>query len=418
VVINHAYYSELCSVAAAAFAVSGQISHAECNDLLQHLPDCAECQELMRNFVLVSFEILPARTASHSPAGSASSGGLQKLSFPPPSLARSVTVESTAVGLGKTPRRSKLGSVGRWTAVASAAILIIIIIVVATTIAFQRSRLMHSPQGQRNNGNRQIDSLVMKPATRSLLEENAGLKSDLQVVKTHETALTHERQEYVDAIAAAQHREAELTARVAALENANTGRGSELAQLRQDLESVRSERDASQNVATLARIELADRSTELKRVSAQLSNATRFIATLSEAQDLIEGRDVHVWTAHYADENGKQQQAYARILYEEGRKLVFYAFDLPDRSTVDTQLSFIVWGEKSGTHSPKKNLGTLHIDDSQKGRWKLRFEDPNVLAQIDRVFVTAEVSSSNTVGTEPKGQRMISSSLKIKTDNP
>jgi hypothetical protein len=258
---------------------------------------------------------------------------------------------------------------------------------------------------------------------RALRDESAGLKSGLQVVRNRETVLSHERQEHLDALAAAQHREAELNARIAALENANrelsaqgSGHKSELAKLRQDLGGVSSESEANRDAAALARVELADRSAELKRVSAQLSDARRSIATLREAQDLIEGRAVHVWNVYYADEHGKRQQAYGRILYEDGKKLVFYAYDLTGRNTVDTQLSFYVWGEKSGTHLPVKNLGILHIDDSRKGRWKLTFDDPNVLAQINGVFVTAE--ASNTVGTGPRGRRMLSASLETKTDHP
>src|SRR5882672_2514010 len=170
-VINHAHYSELCSLAAAAFAVSGQLSHAECNDLMQHLPDCADCQELMRNFVQVSFEIRPARDANHSLAGSASNGGLQRLSLSPPYLGSSVTVvESTAEDLGKTPRTSRLGSVGRWTTVAST---VAILIVIAIAVAFQQGML--SPrQVQPSNENQHADSVGADPMTRAQLEESAA----------------------------------------------------------------------------------------------------------------------------------------------------------------------------------------------------------------------------------------------------
>src|SRR5882672_5755535 len=90
---NHAHYSELCSVAASAFAVSGQLSPAECNDLMEHLPACAECQELMRNFVQVSFELLPARSANQSTAVPASNGVLHRVSLGAPFAATSVSDE-------------------------------------------------------------------------------------------------------------------------------------------------------------------------------------------------------------------------------------------------------------------------------------------------------------------------------------
>jgi hypothetical protein len=416
---NHAYYSELCSLAASAFAVSGQLSGAECSDLIEHLPDCADCRELMRNFTQVSFELLPAHSPNRPSSGFSHNGALRRVPSSLPLSARPASEDRLEKEFRKVPRGPALGRIPRWTVVAS---LAAILMVLASALAFERYRMRHSLHNQSGNTDQSV-SVITQATLGTLSKENASLNSELQVAHNRELVLSEERQEHLHALAAAEEREIDLKARIATLEGTNkelndqdSVRNSQLTQLRRDLEKARSESEANRDAAGLARIELIDRGADLKRVSAELSEAKRFIGTLSEAQDLIEGRAVHVWNVYYADEHGKRQQAYGRILYEDGKKLVFYAYDLADRKAVDTQISFCVWGEKFGTHLPVKSLGVLHIDDLQKGRWKLTFDDPHVLAEINGVFVTAEVS--NPVGSGPRGRRMLSASLEIKGNQP
>jgi len=135
--------------------------------------------------------------------------------------------------------------------------------------------------------------------------------------------------------------------------------------------------------------------------TAELEEDRRLLATLTEARDLITDENVHIWTVHDSDENGKRRQAFGRIIYTEGKRLVFYAYKLPDRKNTKAQISFYVWGEKAGTAQPVKSLGTLRIDDAGARRWKLTFEDRDVLTQINSVFVTAE--------SGPKGKKILSS---------
>lgn len=416
---NHAYYSEICSLAASAFAVSGQLSDAECYDLIEHLPDCADCRELIRNFTQVSFELLPLHSPNRPSSGPSRSGVLRAVPLALPFSAGPATEDRLEKELRKVPRRPALGRIPRWTVVASFAAILMVLL---SALAFERYRMTHSLHNQSGNTDQSV-SVTTQATLGALRKENASLNSELQGAHNREMVLSDERQEHLDALATAQKREADLKAQIATLEGANkefndedSVRNSQLTQLRRDLEKARSESEANRDAAALARIELVDRGADLKRVSDELSEAKRFIGTLSEAQDLIEGRAVHVWNVYYADEHGKRQQAYGRILYEDGKKLVFYAYDLADRKAVDTQLSFYVWGEKSGSQLPVKNLGVLHIDDLQKGRWKLTFDDPRVLAQINGVFVTAE--ASNPVGSGPRGRRMLSASLEIKGNQP
>jgi hypothetical protein len=215
----------------------------------------------------------------------------------------------------------------------------------------------------------------------------------------------------------------DLNSRIAVLEKANREfgdkelhRNSELLQVRKDLEALRAESEAKQNAATAIHAELVERHVELVRLSDQLKDAQRLIATLKQAQALVEGRKVHLWDVYDTDENGKRQAAYGRILYTEGDVLAFYVFDLAQYQDADTRISFYVWGEKAGTRQPVKNLGILHVDDAKKNRWKLTFDDGNVLAQINSVFITAEPSRNAAI--KPRGKKILSTRLDSRTDHP
>jgi len=75
-----------------------------------------------------------------------------------------------------------------------------------------------------------------------------------------------------------------------------------------------------------------------------------------------------------------------------------------------------VWGERLGSEKPIKSLGVFHTDDASDGRWVLTFDDPNVLAQINSVFVTAESAKKSI--REPGGKRILFAFLGDKPNHP
>jgi hypothetical protein len=57
----------------------------------------------------------------------------------------------------------------------------------------------------------------------------------------------------------------------------------------------------------------------------------------------------------------------------------------------------------------------FHTDHASDGRWVLTFDDPQVLAEIDSVFVTAEPSQKVA---EPRAERMLYAFLSDKPNHP
>jgi hypothetical protein len=104
---------------------------------------------------------------------------------------------------------------------------------------------------------------------------------------------------------------------------------------------------------------------------------------------------------------GKMRPIPGRIFYTQGKKLVFYAYDLQNRGNVN-RVDFQVWGKKDGRSQAPRSLGILYVDDSTQNRWVLKFEDPDVLAQIDQVFVTVEPRGGSQ---RPTGKQLLSAAF-------
>jgi hypothetical protein len=290
--------------------------------------------------------------------------------------------------------------------------------VLGAIFVLHRSAALISRPFQARDSKAPRDSAEQKLSVRSPSGENNSLTAELKAAEQRETALIHKLQESNDALAAGRAREAQLASKIdeltkARLESAEkeSATTSVLAQLKLDLQASRSENEANRKAVGEAQADLLGQSAEIGRVTAQLEDERKLNATLTEAQDLLVNPDVQVLPVFDHDNNGRV--LFGRILYTQGKKLIFYAYNLPNGR--GSEMAFYVWGEKPGTHQPLRNLGILRADNTKASRWKLTFDDPNVLAKINSIFVTAE---SGKTASEPRGKRMLSASLDPNVSHP
>lgn len=95
-----------------------------------------------------------------------------------------------------------------------------------------------------------------------------------------------------------------------------------------------------------------------------------------------------------------------RIFYTEGKSLVFFAYDLP----AEHSAKYNVWGTKDYNFETVRNLGTLEADNLLQKRWELQVDNTKLLADVDRVFVTAEPVGE--LRTHPHGENILSAYLR------
>ncbi len=72
------------------------------------------------------------------------------------------------------------------------------------------------------------------------------------------------------------------------------------------------------------------------------------------------------------------------------------------------KVAFQVWGKRDGRSQPARSLGIFYVDDSAQKRWVMKFEDPDVLTQIDQVFVTAEPAGGSR---QPTGKQLLTAAF-------
>ena len=195
--------------------------------------------------------------------------------------------------------------------------------------------------------------------------------------------------------------EAEKGSAVFQSERAQRGRSHRAT--REEMEKAKSEKNASDTAAGSGREpSFVNFENKLSDDAAALAAQQEIAAKGSDVRDLVVARNLHIIDVHDRDGNGKSQRAFGRIFYTEGKSLIFYAYDLADPRKLDARVSFYVWGERLGAEKPIRSLGIFHDDDAKDGRWVLTFDDPQVLAQINSVFVTAESAKKSI--KEPGGQ--------------
>jgi predicted nucleic acid-binding Zn-ribbon protein len=196
-----------------------------------------------------------------------------------------------------------------------------------------------------------------------------------------------------------------------------------VAQMSDEIQSLRIL--ASKNEATLAarNTEINKRDTEINELSAELKAQTglldrqiRLLGADRDVRDLMGARNLHIIDIYDADGEGKDTSVFGRVFYTEGKSLIFYAFDLNYARVSHAKVSFVGWGESSNARDPVKALGIFYVDDATQRRWVLRVNDPEMLREIDAVFVSVEPSSR--AGKRPTGQKLLYAYLNTQANHP
>jgi hypothetical protein len=253
--------------------------------------------------------------------------------------------------------------------------------------------------------------------------QNTRLTQELASARSETASLGAKVQNLRSDLESASEAETSLTSRLDAAQQENTSIRSEKAQLEgriagleADVAKSKSDKSASDTALVLQEAELRELRNKLADQEAVLNQQEELTARGSDVRDLVVARNLHIIDVHDRDGNGKSQRAFGRIFYTEGKSLTFYAYDLADARKVDAKVSFYVWGERLGAEKPISSLGVFHNDDAKDGRWVLTFDDPNVLAQINSVFVTVETSRKAV--KEPGGKRILFAFLGDKPNHP
>lgn len=405
---GHEHYEELCALAA-----TGQLAQPELKSLKAHLEDCPCCRVFTDDLMQIGRELTSlGAERSHVPVPS---GMMERFV----ARARYENIDMSRRTANAAPtRRCSFSSLALG---AAAAVFIIAIFAIWKPYFSSLSGLAVKhpvrPPVENASAPSNLPSLPERP------NDGAAAQQQLASTRKQVSALDATIQTQRDELEVLKRTQDALRSQLMDAEKQNINLKSEQnereireASLQKELEKAKSDKTASDVALALQESEVRELRKEVDHETEQLRQQEELTARGSDVRDLVVARNLHIIDVHDRDSNGKSQRAFGRIFYTEGKSLIFYAYDLGDAQKVEAKVSFCVWGGRLGSDKPIKSLGILHNDDVREGRWVLTFDDPQVLAEIDSVFVTVEPSRKSI--HEPGGKRILFAFLGEKPNHP
>jgi hypothetical protein len=415
---KHKYFEQLC-----ALAPLGNLPYLQQQELETHLAECDECRELSAEFLQVH------REAIEPIAGEAESiieaGRDRVKSEMWANIARAdeqrsrVAVDESILGSSAVAStifyRYRLPLWAGASAMAVAAVSFWIgtqihrtgkpILADKSASSYRsRSRTSATNDSAPDNSKLELQGQVVK-LTQSLAQGQ-------QQIEALQKRLGTDDQELSRAVAAEVALQAEMERRNTAVKTTQA----ELDAKRAELEQAQSTN--SSDGATIAGLQLQvhDLTSRVNLENASIERERDLLSYGRQVRDIIGARNLHVVDVYDMSAAGAIKKPFARAFYTEGQSLVYYAFDLPEGKPDKGRFSYVAWGENSRSGATVRKIGILFKDDQTQRRWSLNFSDPQVLGEIDSVFITLERTDENVA--KPKGKRMLTAYLGTTPNHP
>jgi hypothetical protein len=186
-----------------------------------------------------------------------------------------------------------------------------------------------------------------------------------------------------------------------------------LRQTTEELEQLRQSRSADVSTITTQQATIRELKEQLSSQAEFLEREAELLAAGRDVRDLMGARNLHIIDVADVDSTGTRRP-FGRVFYTEGKSLIFYAYDLERKKSLE-KFSFQAWGQRESKAGSVQSLGVFFADDRTQNRWILKYDDPAVLAQIDAVFVTIEPKGGSM---KPKGEQLMYAYLKANPNHP
>ncbi|SRR5713101_1372382 len=208
--------------------------------------------------------------------------------------------------------------------------------------------------------------------------------------------------------------------------NSDSNRESELstrlAETQATLSKLKEEMDAEQEVHARDMVTIHEQQQRLSHAEERFTAAMdsmeldkRLLAADRDIRDLMGARNLRIIDVFDVDGKGRTRRPFGRVFFTEGKSLIFYAFDLEGGRPEVQSASYQAWGFDGSYKNAVASLGIFYRDDKNANRWVLKFDDPDVLAEIDSVFVTIEPPGGSK---KPTGNKLLAAYVKASLNHP
>ena len=422
-ILGHAHFEELCTLASV-----GEISPSEYQELSDHLRACATCRDSYQEFSRLTHVQLPLAAAEHSPVPELAGigqvlGRRYKARFAARARKLGIEISGPEVANGGLWAHLPVFSVPRLSYQHAAAVVILTLLALAGVVSHRWREAS-------------IRSAAFSVQVSKLSEQNAALQRRAEMLsqgkQSVETDLLRTRIGSGDLILQLhaleqQARDDELIIqKLNAHLIASNAHGAQTEQelqetqqrllgLNQEIAQLRASGANDETKAASQQVEMAELSRRVKEQEEVIEKQQRLLSVDTDVRNLMAARSLHITDVFDVDGKGKKKSAFGRVFYTEGKSLIFYAFDLPAPKDLNARRSFQAWGQFSDSSSSAVNLGIFYVDDPAQRRWMLKFDNPEVLKQLNAVFVTVEPHGGTA---RPTGQKLMYAYLGHEPNHP
>jgi hypothetical protein len=394
--LRHRRYNRLCALAA-----RGEVPAAEMKKFTQHVAGCARCQTAHSEFHAINAGLLPTDTYAD---------GDEELIEALRKPTRNAILEAIAeikpqqyvpeVAISPISRRSP------WPLRVAFATMAMALI----SASFWVSIRYFSNAPVRLEIHAAAPPTVVLESTKLNGDRGSALSAEQQRNQQLQAEFDKQQRE----LALAERREIQMQQQIAAQARDLVSTQALLAEKTRQIKQLEDGHSSETAVEVALRVQVQDLTDKLNSQTESLTRERDFLARGREIRDIIGARNLHIIDVYDTDTRGHTKRPFARAFYTEGKSLVFYAYDLPT-ATGHENNTYVAWGQANGSRSSIKNLGILVNDDQGQRRWTLSFSDPNVLAEIDSVFITLE---PNGDAGSPSSKRMLTAYLNDTANHP
>jgi hypothetical protein len=400
---EHDIFKKRCALAAA-----GSLTQVELSELRAHLEGCEECQEIYRQYRILT-------TQGMSTLADAGGERFEESVWDGASVRERVLARvghdqqmalqrNRHVAAPVRPDHLRRVAANRFAGIALAAGLILAVASGAYRLGLRKQtqpEVKTTPdpaQGQvqklvqENNAAGQLSAEQAKKLAELQSESSAKqreidkLQFALRAVEIRSSELAAANGQSAAQLQSLLQQRTELNAQLQSVSQAYANDKAELALLRSD-------RDRTLQQASALESKMADLSATNRDQERLLKDAEQYLTSDRDIRELMGARKLYIADVFDVDGSSRTKKPFGRVFYTQGKSLIFYAFDLDREPGVVNASTFQVWGQREapqGEQPLPMNLGILYMDNESNRRWVLRFDDPKQLAEIDAVFVTIE----------------------------
>ena len=419
---NHEYFQEL-----AALAAVGQVSGPEVKALDDHLEKCASCRSAHTDFAGIVQAELPVLADRRDRVSR-----LRALLGADRGYRRRFIERARAEGIRFSPEVDRkltrpTVSLAAFVPV-RAALLVLASLLIVISAWMYRSKVRTRPVMpadvalQREVARLAASNTELQSRVAKMAESEALTAVEIQQLERERTAGREqvvalrdrlERAEEEQLALEAQLRSAKAQAAESDSRSQESGRLA--AELKNELDSLRASQAASEASLAAHQSRIRELSEKLAAQTVLIDRERELLASGKEIRDLMGARNLHIIDVFDVDGTGKSAKAFGRVFYTEGKSLIFYAFDLTSRRHPRADRAFQAWGYRDPAPQSARSLGIFYADDKTQNRWVLKFDDRQVLAEIDSVYVTVEPPGGSL---KPTGQKLLYAYLNGQPNHP